>query len=88
MARAYGRSVETEHRLTIARMRRANGAIHLTPSGELPTTPPGRVMRVGRAGAVVLEFALLVLLGIGLSATALHVVRPESSCASCSAERK
>ena len=88
MARAMGRSVKTEQMCEIARMRRANpGAVSLTPSGELPMVPT-RLVRAGRGGAGALEIVVLVLFAFGVSASVLHVVRPESAaCASCSVGR-
>lgn len=87
MARAMGRSVKTEQMYTIARMRRANEAGGLTPSGELPEYRPRLLSRLNasRAGAVVIEAALMLLLALGAFA-AVHSVRPEPSCASCLVE--
>lgn len=83
MARAMGRSVETEHRATLARMTRKAAAVAMAP--EMPQGPDGSIVDALRRAA---EITLILMLGIMLSAAALHVVRPEASCASCSAERK
>ena len=81
MARAMGRSVETE-RWAVAK--RA-GAVALSPAGELPAK---RSPRGWGRSSIALEVLLMLALGFGVSASVRHVAGggASSSCAACVVE--
>ena len=77
MARAMGRSVETER---WAAAKRA-GAVALSRNGELPEAP---ARRWGRS-SIWLEVLLMLALGFGVASSARHVagVGASAGCGAC-----
>ena len=81
MARAMGRSVSTERLSFLKRETRRFQA-----EQSAADVKAARYTRARRAGLVAMEVILIALFGLGIGASTLHVVKPDASCASCSAE--
>lgn len=79
MARAYGRSVETEWRAGAKRLR----PVRLSERGELPELQ-AKAARFVRSRKV-LEVLLMLLLGFGLASSARHVASADASAPGCAA---